>query len=561
MTNTTNDAPFDFKFYEWEKRYKDKTFLRQPFGDTWEEYTWGEVGQYARKLATGLRSLGLRENAHIGLISKNCREWIIADLAIMMAGYISVPFFPTLTSKEINTLLTFGEVDLLFAGKVENWEEQKKGVPKDLPIIAFPNYKGHSKISEGHQWIDFINKHKPLKNPHQPKQEDTWTIIFTSGTTGNPKGVVLDYLANEKTSELNYETNPFNIDFKGENHFFSYLPLNHIAERVVVEFAAFRFGGTIAFAESLDTFAKNLQDAKPTVFFAVPRIWTKFQMGILAKLPQEKLDKLLKIPILSWVLKRKFKKALGLSRARSVVSGAAPMLDSQRVWFRNIGIDIYNGYGMTENCAVSTLLDSKITNKPGSVGIAQPMVEIKIHPETSEILMRGPFVMKGYFKQPELTAEVLKDGWLHTGDQGHLDREGFLFITGRVKDIFKTSKGKYIEPLVLESYFADLTDFEQICVVGLGLPQPICLGVLSEVGQAKSTSKLSKELEQRLDAVNNQLAGYKKMSTIVVVKETWTVENGLTTPTLKIKRNQVDKHYQENYASWHQDKSNVIFES
>ena len=561
MEANTNDALFDLKFYEWEKKYKDKTFLRQPFGNQWEEYTWGEVGQQARKLATGLQSLGLRENAHIGLISKNCREWIIADLAIMMAGYISVPFFPTLTSKEINTLLNFGDVDLLFAGKVEDWEEQKKGVPADLPIIAFPHYQGCSKIDEGHQWQAFIDQFEALEQPHQPKLSDTWTIIFTSGTTGNPKGVVLDYNANQKTSELNYEENPFNIDFNGQNDFFSYLPLNHIAERVVVEFAAYRFGGTISFAESLDTFAQNLQDTQPTVFFAVPRIWTKFQMGILAKLPQEKLDKVLKIPLLSWIIKRKLKKTLGLGRARSIVSGAAPMLDSQRSWFRSIGIAIYNGYGMTENCAVSTLLKDTVTNKPGSVGIAQPMVDIKIHPDTNEILMRGPFVMKGYYKQPELTAEVLKDGWLHTGDQGHLDEEGYLFITGRVKDLFKTSKGKYIEPLILESHFADITAFEQICVVGLGLPQPLCLGVLSEVGLAQSKEDLKQELSERLTLVNNEVPGYKRIATIVVVKEAWTVENGLTTPTLKIKRNQVDKKYEEKYREWHDVEDTVLFEA
>ena len=561
MEANTKDALFDLKFYEWEKKYKDKTFLRQPFGDQWEEYTWGEVGQHARKLATGLQSLGLRENAHIGLISKNCREWIIADLAIMMAGYISVPFFPTLTSKEINTLLNFGDVDLLFAGKVEDWEEQKKGVPADLPIIAFPHYQGCSKIDEGHQWQAFIDQFEALEQPHQPKLSDTWTIIFTSGTTGNPKGVVLDYNANQKTSELNYEENPFNIDFNGQNDFFSYLPLNHIAERVVVEFAAYRFGGTISFAESLDTFAQNLQDTQPTVFFAVPRIWTKFQMGILAKLPQEKLDKVLKIPLLSWIIKRKLKKTLGLGRARSIVSGAAPMLDSQRSWFRSIGIAIYNGYGMTENCAVSTLLKDSVTNKPGSVGIAQPMVDIKIDPDTNEILMRGPFVMKGYYKQPELTAEVLKDGWLHTGDQGHLDEEGYLFITGRVKDLFKTSKGKYIEPLILESHFADITAFEQICVVGLGLPQPLCLGVLSEVGLAQSKEDLKQELSERLTLVNNEVPGYKRIATMVVVKEAWTVENGLTTPTLKIKRNQVDKKYEEKYREWHDVEDTVLFEA
>ena len=194
------------------------------------------------------------------------------------------------------------------------------------------------------------------------------------------------------------------------------------------------------------------------------------------------------------------------------------------------------------------------------MGIAQPMVEIKIDEASNEILMRGPFVMQGYYKQPELTNEVLKEGWLHTGDQGHLDEDGYLFITGRVKDLFKTSKGKYIEPLTLESYFADITDFEQICVVGLGLPQPLCLAVLSEVGVAKSKETLEKELSKRLEAVNKEVPGYKRIATMVIVKEPWTVENGLTTPTLKIKRNQVDKKYEENYTAWHNDEAPVLFE-
>lgn len=558
MQKTTTNAPFDFQFYRWEKEFKDRPFLRQPFGDRWEEYSWGEVGQMARKLATGLRSLGLRDNAHIGLISKNCREWIIADLAIIMAGYISVPFYPTLNDKELNTLLEFGDVDLLFVGKVEHWEQQKKGVPKDMPVIAFPPYANHSPAPEAIQWFDFIDQHPPLETPHQPMVNDTWTIIFTSGTTGDPKGVVLNYLANEKTALLTLESNPLEIDFNGKNDFFSYLPLNHIAERVVVEFGVFRFGGTISFVESIDTFAQNLQQAQPTVFFAVPRIWTKFQMGVLAKLPQPKLEKLLKIPLLSGFIKRKLRKGLGLHRARAIVSGAAPLLDSQREWFRSIGIPITNGYGMTENCAITTQLPAHISNKPGSVGIPQPEVDIKIDPETSEIMMRGPFVMVGYYKQPELTAQVLQDGWLRTGDQGYLDNDGFLYITGRVKDIFKTSKGKYIEPLVLESYFADIVDFEQMCIVGLGLPQPIGLVVLSEVGKSKDKYALIAQLEQTLQEINNQLESYKKISTLVLTDEEWTVENGLTTPTLKIKRNAIDKKYEKNYKAWYDREETVL---
>ena len=360
---------FDFKFYEWEEKFHDRPFLKQPFGDQWETYTWGEVGQMARKLATGLQSLGLREKAHIGLISKNCREWIIADLAILMAGHISVPFFPNLSSDEINNLVTFGEVDILIVGKIETWDELQKGIPDSIPIIAFPTYKGHSNINKGYQWLDFINQFEPLKTPHVPKLSDTWTIVFTSGTTGSPKGVVLDFLSNDNTKVLTQGSNPLKINFSGNNDFYSYLPLNHIAERMVVEFTCFRYGGTISFVESFDTFSENLQEVQPTVFFAVPRIWTKFQMGILAKISQEKLNILLKIPIISGILKKKFKKALGLSRARATVSGAAPMQESQREWFYKLGIKITNGYGMTENCAVCTQLDGEITNKKGSVGI------------------------------------------------------------------------------------------------------------------------------------------------------------------------------------------------
>ena len=149
---------YHFRFYDWEKKLKNKPFLRQPFGDKWEEYTWGDTGIMARKLANGLKSLNLKKGSHIGLISKNCREWIIADLAIIMAGYISVPFFPNLKSNEIENLLEFGDVKALFVGKLENWDEIKKGVKKEMPIIAFPHYENNSKVDEGYQWDEFINR-------------------------------------------------------------------------------------------------------------------------------------------------------------------------------------------------------------------------------------------------------------------------------------------------------------------------------------------------------------------------------------------------------------------
>ncbi|MDG2173311.1 MAG: AMP-binding protein [Flavobacteriaceae bacterium] len=552
---------FKFNFYKWEKKLKDKPFLRQPFGDKWEEYTWGETGQMARKLAAGLKTLGLPPKSHIGLMSKNCREWIIADLAIYMAGYISVPFFPTLNSKELQSLLHFGDVSALFMGKVNTWDEIKNGIPDDMPLIAFPHYKGCSEISVGHQWFDFINKFEPQQEDFYPNRNDIWTIIFTSGTTGTPKGVVLDFQTNENTECLTTpEHNPLRVDFNGKNTFFSYLPLNHIAERVVVEWTCFRYGGTISFTESLETFAQNLGSVQPTIFFGVPRIYTKFQMGILSKFPQKKLNKLLSIPIISSLLKMVLKKKLGLSKAKAIVSGAAPMQESQRVWYRNLGVNITNGYGMTENCAICTQLPGEITDKPGSVGKPQPEVDIKIDSETGEILMRGPYVMKGYYNDPETTNNTIKNGWLYTGDRGRIDDEGNLYITGRVKDTFKTNTGEFVEPGKIEALFGDVTEFEQMCLVGYGIAAPILLAVPSEGANSIDKDTLKQQLSNKLELVNKNLVSYRKVSTIVIMKEAWSPENGLCTPTLKIKRVKIDEKFMSKYSQWHENSEAIIWE-
>ena len=552
---------FKFNFYKWEKKLKNKPFLRQPFGDKWEEYTWGETGQMARKLAAGLKTLGLPPKSHIGLMSKNCREWIIADLAIYMAGYISVPFFPTLNSKELQSLLHFGDVSALFMGKVNTWDEIKNGIPDDMPLIAFPHYKGCSEISVGHQWFDFINKFEPQQEDFYPNRNDIWTIIFTSGTTGTPKGVVLDFQTNENTECLTTpEHNPLRVDFNGKNTFFSYLPLNHIAERVVVEWTCFRYGGTISFTESLETFAQNLGSVQPTIFFGVPRIYTKFQMGILSKFPQKKLNKLLSIPIISSLLKMVLKKKLGLSKAKAIVSGAAPMQESQRVWYRNLGVNITNGYGMTENCAICTQLPGEITDKPGSVGKPQPEVDIKIDSETGEILMRGPYVMKGYYNDPETTNNTIKNGWLYTGDRGRIDDEGNLYITGRVKDTFKTNTGEFVEPGKIEALFGDVTEFEQMCLVGYGIAAPILLAVPSEGANSIDKDTLKQQLSNKLELVNKNLVSYRKVSTIVIMKEAWSPENGLCTPTLKIKRVKIDEKFMSKYSQWHENSEAIIWE-
>jgi len=440
-------SKFDFRFYQWEKNTPDKPFLRQPFGDNWEVYTWGEVGQMARKLATGLQSLGLPPKSHIGLVSKNCREWIITDIAIMMAGFTSVPFYPTLKADQIEELIEIGDVKAIFVGKLDDWEGMKEGVPQDLPVIHFPHYEGNSKVERGHEWHSFINRFAPIEGTPSADLEDIWTIVFTSGTTGTPKGVVQTFGGLQSTGQVTDDNNHMKISMEGDNHFFSFLPLNHIAERMVVEQTCIRYGGMISFSESLATFPKNLRESQPTLIFAVPRIWTKFQLGVLAKMPQAQLDAALASPQAEAV-RQQIKMMLGLANARGCLTGAASIPEATKNWYRKLEVPIAEGYGMTENCALCSCLEADQI-LAGSVGKALPGATIKIDEETEEILMKAPYVMKGYYKDPEKTAEVIKDGWLHTGDQGRLDEEGNLFITGRVKDTLKQQKGNSLSPLLL----------------------------------------------------------------------------------------------------------------
>ena len=558
---SANQELFEFKFYEWEKKFKDKPYLKQPFGDDWEEYTWGEVGDMARRLATGLRSLGLRDGAHIGIYSKNCREWIISDLAIVMAGYVSVPFFPSLNGKELSYIMEYGDVDALFLGKIETWDEIKNDLPDDMPTITFPHYKGCSEVTTGLKWHDFINSHDPIQDPNKPKLSDLWTIIFTSGTTGNAKGVMLTYQAIDGIKVvLDDPNNPLGIKHDGNNDFISYLPLNHIFERVVIEWCSFRYGGIISFVESIDTFGKNLKAVQPHVFAAAPRVWTKLQVGILSKFSQKTLDVLLSIPLLSGVLKKLIKKGLGFTRTRIAVSGSAPMPVELIEWFRKIGIFITNGYGMTENCAICSSVDGKDFKKLNTVGKPQKGVDLKIDEETGEILMRGPFVMTGYYKNQELTDQTLRGGWLHTGDKGFLDEDNYLHITGRVADSFKTSKGEYIEPLTLEQYFVNINEIEEVCVVGLGIAQPICLVQLSDIGKKCSNEEISEILISKLDEANSELVNYKRISTLIIVKDEWTQENGIVGPTQKLKRGKIQDKYSNNYLEWHESDDKIIFE-
>ncbi len=526
--------------YKWEHEKANEIYLSQPIDGVWHNWTWKEAGIEIRKMAAYLKSLDIPAKSKIGILSKNCAHWIMTDLAIMMSGHISVPLYPNLSADTLGYILDHSETKLLFVGKLDNFEVMQPGIPSDMPCITYPFY------SEDYpKWNDVTKDLSPITDNVVRDEMELASIIYTSGTTGAPKGVM------HKFYNFSFATtNAVEVMPLVNESFFSYLPLCHIAERLLVMMGSLYSGGKVYFAESLDTFAANLSEASPSVFLGVPRIWTKFQQGILTKLPQKKLNVLLSIPIISTLIKNKIKKGLGLSKAQNIFTGAAPTPASTIRWFERLGIKIQEAYAMTENtCYSHVSFKDKI--KIGSVGQALPLCEVKLS-EQNEILIKHDALMDGYYKNEAETKKTIVDGWLYTGDEGKVDENGFLTITGRVKDIFKTSKGKYVAPSPIEMKLSANKNIEQVCVVGDSIPQPIALIVLSERGKDKETAALISSLKTTMEVVNPKLDKHEKLHNIIVVSDEWTVENELLTPTMKIKRNAIEKIYKSKYATWYE---------
>jgi long-chain acyl-CoA synthetase len=335
----------------------------------------------------------------------------------------------------------------------------------------------------------------------------------------------------------------------------SYLPLSHVAERTLVEHGLLASGMHVFFAESLDTFTADLQRARPTAFFSVPRLWVKFQQGVHSKMPPAKLQRLLGIPIVGRLVRRKILTALGLQDCDFAAGGAAPMPPELLRWYARLGLNLVEVYGMTENCGVShaTLPG---TSRPGTVGLPYEGVQSRLDPQSGEIQVKCPGLMLGYYKEPELTREAFTaDGWLHTGDKGALDVEGYLRITGRVKDLFKTSKGKYVAPAPIEDRLVMHESIEACCVTGANLGQPLGIVMLNAQAAAHAADnglrgELERSLSEHLSQVNATLDPHEQLECLVVITEPWTVDNGFITPTFKVKRNRVEEVYAARYESW-----------
>mmetsp|Transcript_5764 Transcript_5764/g.8637 ORF Transcript_5764/g.8637 Transcript_5764/m.8637 type:complete len:583 (-) Transcript_5764:87-1835(-) len=540
-------------------KWPDKTFLTQPMGgDDVLNVTFSEFLSESKKMAAYIESLDLPAPSQIAIMSKNCVWWLMADLAIMMTGHCAVPIYPTLTAETVKYTLEHSESKLLFVGKLDThpWNEMKKGIPADMSCVSFPICPSDVSYDK---WADLIGKSEEIKEVKKRTPEEMATIIYTSGSTGVPKGVMLSF---KNLTDTTFGL--INTTHATENdRYLSYLPISHGMERWVGECLPFITGLHVFYAESLTTFVQDLNRCQPTLFLSVPRLWTKFQLGVFKKMPPEKLQKLLKIPFISYLVKKKLLKALGLNHVRYAGSGSAPLPPDLLAWYRSLGLELLEGYGMTENFNYSHMTKPG-RGRVGYVGEPSEGVEQRIAAD-GEIQVKSPGMMMGYFKNEEATKETMtEDGWLRTGDKGELDDAGRLKITGRTKEIFKTSKGKYVAPAPIENQYITNIRIELACVGGRGHQAANAILMLSEDAKkeaAESGGKdaIEKELEELIKTVNSGLDDHEKLQFVAVVNDVWEPENGFLTPTNKIKRARIEEEYGPLMEEWYNSKKKVIW--
>jgi long-chain acyl-CoA synthetase len=546
-----NTLILDYVFEHEEQRPND-ILLTQPLGEgRVTDYSWGRAMDEARRMAAHLKTLGLPPGARIAILSKNCAHFVIAELAIWMAGGTTVAIFPTETAKTVGYVLEHSEASLLFVGKLDIWPQQRAGVPAGLPCIALPL----APETEFETWDAVIAHTEPLQGRPRRTPEDVAMLIYTSGSTGTPKGVMLEFSAITAASEGIVQFLGAYLG-TGPQRVLSYLPLAHSYERAWIQCAQLVRGQTqLFFAESLHTFLADLQRARPTMFASVPRLWLKFQLGVFSKMPPHKLDRLLGLPLIGRIVARKVLRGLGLDHVRLAGSGSAPIPAELIAWYRRIGLNLIEGYGMTEDFAYSHSSTAEL-NAPGYVGVPMPGVQVRIAPD-GEVLIKSPGRLRGYFKRPELDAESFtEDGFFHTGDRGARRADGLLKITGRAKEIFKTSKGEYVAPAPIESMLEADPWIESSMVSGANHPSPYALVVLAEDLRPRTRdpafrAEVEAEMERLLDSVGATLPDAVRPRMIVIAQEPWTIENGCLTPTMKVRRQQIEATVAARVDAWY----------
>jgi long-chain acyl-CoA synthetase len=588
-------------FYTIPELYK---FLTEDFGpkkgghaiqrkvdNVYKGISYAELKKETDAFAFGLASLGLNKNDTVSLISENRPEWVYADFAMQLLGIINVPLYPSLTSDSIEYILNNSESKAIIVStgfQLNKVQKIMKNCKHLKYIIIFndhddvttsDNLYTFKQIQEKGESHQKSNPELLQKSAKDINADDVCTIIYTSGTTGEPKGVILSH--KNIISNVNAALEIFPIT--KEDVFLSFLPLCHIFERMAGYYTALAAGCTIYYAESIEKVATNLQEAKPTLMTSVPRLFERIQSRIIKNVESQSVTKQ---KIFYWALqvgkdyiaaKKKGTVPVALAvkhkiadklvfhklrertggRLRFFISGGAALSRELGEFFEAVGIQIVEGYGLTESSPVIA------ANRPddykfGTVGKPLPGVEIKIASD-GEILARGPNIMKGYYKKQKETEETLINGWLHTGDIGTFDSDGFLMITDRKKHLFKTSAGKYIAPTPIENIFLTSRYIDQFVLIGdkrmflsaLIVPDYEALKEFADAHKVPYTNEkdltnndqIYKLIEEDMGKLQKKLANYERVRKFALLDKPFTIESGEITPSLKIKRKVVEEKY------------------
>jgi len=579
---------FDFPSYQLETYNLKKAFSTK-YNGKWESISSQEYVDKSNQLSRGLLKLGIKPDDKIAIISTSNRtEWNICDIGILQTGAQTVPIYPTICKEDYEYVLNHSEATYCFVSDITILEKlnQIKGNTKLKVIFTFDD------ITDENSWKEVMELGKDTNNQDEVearknavKPEDLATLIYTSGTTGRPKGVMLSHANIVSNVIASEECVPLE---KGKDRALSFLPVCHIFERMILYL--YQYCGTeIYFAEGLEKLTENAQDIKPHVMTAVPRLYEKIYDKIILK-GQELTG--IKKKLFFWAVNLGlryepygangwwYEKQLGLARKlifskwqaalggelKIMVSGASALQQRLTRVFTAAGMPIMEGYGLTETSPVTSVSfvesNGKRGFRVGTVGKVLRDVEVKIA-NNGEILIKGPNIMQGYYKDPEKTAEVIKDGYFHSGDKGEIDNDGFLKITGRTKEMFKTSGGKYVVPPLLEGELKQSLFIEQVMVIGENEKMPAAIiqpnfEYLKDWAKENNISynsneeliineKVLAEITKAVNFCNNSFGSWEQIKRFELTPDEWTIDGGHLTPTMKMKREVIKRVYQDLY--------------
>ncbi|MBM4438892.1 MAG: long-chain fatty acid--CoA ligase [Candidatus Rokubacteria bacterium] len=574
-----------------------KVAMREKHLGVWRAITWREYGAKARHVGLGMVALGLRPRDVVSVLADNCPEWLYADLGTLCVGAVTNGIYTTDSAAQVEYIVNDSGTRFFFAQNEEQLDkilEARKSCPQLVKIIVFDMEGLHgfhdaqvmpfdellalgARYDAEHpgQWDSMVELAKP---------DELAILVYTSGTTGPPKGAMLSH--RNILFQLGYSD--YLIQPREGDQQLSFLPLCHIAERTFTVFNPLRTGATVNFAESIDTVPDNVREVAPAVFFAVPRIWEKFYSGVALRMREATLLgkvayrwavgvgmamaearlagravspwRRLLFRIADFLVLDNVKRSMGLHRARGAATGAAPIAPELIKWFMALGIEMREVYGQTENTGLATAMPHDRI-KLGTVGVARPDTEVTLSPQ-GEILLRGPHVFLGYYNNPAKTAETIDaDGWLHTGDVGEIDADGFVRITDRMKDIIITAGGKNITPSEIENQLKFSPYISDAVVIGDQRKFLSCLVMIDHETVAQFAQERNvpftnfaslcraREVQDliwgEIERVNKQLARVETIKKFRLIEQILTAEDEELTPTMKLKRSLVNRKYKD----------------